>query len=133
MSETRFTPAIRCNECGITFSSRRDWMQHKRDAHEPHRAVIARERPRNRGPIACGYAGCDATFANERNASQHRRSAHQAARWLPIETCGAVRAEIGAWDGSQWLWLAHGTWFDGTWLVDGRPVQPTHWREIGRP
>lgn len=74
MSDTKFL--IRCNSCGATFATEAAKAQHKIDKHQPHRRFNSRERPKERGPIACGYPRCGHFFKTEWNAAQHRRDVH---------------------------------------------------------
>src|SRR6185312_10679181 len=46
--------------------------------NNPLRRVLAKERPRDRGPYQCGHPGCDQTFRTEHAARQHRRDKHGA-------------------------------------------------------
>ena len=43
-----------------------------------HRQMMARMRPKNRGPVPCGHFRCNCSFKNENAAEQHRRDTHPA-------------------------------------------------------
>jgi uncharacterized C2H2 Zn-finger protein len=69
---------LRCSRwgCGRSFSDQESLNRHRRDAHNPHRKVFAKERTRDRGPVLCGYPACGSSFENEWSATQHRRDKH---------------------------------------------------------
>lgn len=81
MSEGKYL--YRCNTCNVVFDTPEAKAQHKIDKHMPHRRLSAKERPKNRGDISCGFPGCEATFANEWNMRQHRRSVHNEGQPMP--------------------------------------------------
>lgn len=79
MSMNYMTPTERamltCNVCGEEFSNRGDLVTHVRANHS-FRHLSPAERPRIRGPHACGE--CDMTFSTRTAAGQHRRAKHGA-------------------------------------------------------
>lgn len=66
-----------CNTCGETFPTREAVRDHAYSAHS-YRWMAPKNRPHNRGPIACGHPGCDYSFNNETGAAQHREAKHGA-------------------------------------------------------
>ena len=72
--------------CGKMFRTAAGAARHQADKHNPLRIVTSYERPKNRGPFACGVTGCGYSFANESGAAQHRRDKHGIAPAPMIET-----------------------------------------------
>lgn len=65
-----------CGTCGKTFDTYEAAQKHRVDVHRSHRKLPASQRPKDRGPVACGVGSCPSTFKDEDAARQHRLAKH---------------------------------------------------------